>query len=346
VLSLRDLNRATLARQLLLSRAKLPVPQAVEQVAGLQAQLARAPFVGLWSRLQDFSSEALLAALRKKTVVRATSMRGTLHLMSAKDYLRFRTALRPAITQIPMAALRERTDAVDLQETLRVGRGLFSEPHVFEDLRELLPGDARAGGYLVRTHLPLVQAVDEGQRHGFAASPRFVDAEKWLGRKISPDPSSAGLFLRYLRAFGPATAADFQAFSGLRDARETVASVREQLVSLRDERKRELFDLPDAPRPEGDAPVRFLPEFDSLLLAHKDRTRVLADAHRKRVYLPGLRVAATVLVDGFVAATWQVVKKDVVVTALEGVRLPRKQVLAEAESLAGFLGESGGVRIE
>ncbi len=164
--------------------------------------------------------------------------------------------------------------------------------------------------YTVRTHIPLIQ-VPTDTRWSYPGNPKFTLAEAWLGQPIPTDENVRELIFRYLAAFGPATAADVQTWSGLGQLKDVLKQLRSELVTYRDERKRELFDVPDAPVPDANtpAPPRFLPEFDNLLLAHKDRTRVVADEHRSKVYLPGLRVAATILIDGFVGGVWKTEQK-------------------------------------
>ena len=316
-LTLRDLNRATLARQQLLARADLPAPDMVARLVGLQAQLARPPFVGLWTRLAGFERDALRAPVAARTLVRVTAMRGTLHVLTAGDYRALRATLQPMFTAAMQAVLGTRTAGFDLAAVLDEARAVLTAegPLTFEVVRERLAArmpdaDARAMGYAVRLHLPLVQVPTAGAPWGWDAKATFALADAWLGAPCAEAAAPETLVRRYVEAFGPATPADAGAWSGLKGLRATFTAMRDQLVSLRDERGRELFDLPDAPRPGGDveAPVRFLPDFDNLVLAHDDRTRVVADAHRGRIVSKNLQVAATVLVDGMVAATWSIEK--------------------------------------
>jgi hypothetical protein len=155
--------------------------------------------------------------------------------------------------------------------------------------------------------VPLVSTPD-GSKWGFAADPEFVDAATWMGRSPVAESRHEELILRYLAAFGPAAAVDVQAWSGLGGAREVLDGLRPRLRTFRDERKRELFDLPDAPRPSADTPVpvRFLPGFDNAILGHHDRSRIIADEHRPKVTTKNLQVLPTFLVDGFVAGTWKI----------------------------------------
>ena len=320
ILTLRQLNRATLARQLLLVRATISPVAAIEQLAGMQAQQARPPFVGLWTRLANFQRADLSALLHAHKVVRVTAMRGTLHLMSARDYLNLRSAIQPGLTRGMHAILRERAVALDLETLHRAAVAFFGTvPAPFDALRQhfkqLFPGsDERAMAYAIRMHLPLVQVPTDDAVWAFPATADFAMAEAWLGKKIKLDEAPAhALVRRYLAAFGPATPADAQAWSGLQGLREVFEDLRtdNEVVVFKDERKRELFDLPSAPRPDVDtpAPVRFVPDFDNLVLAHADRTRVIDDAHRPLVVTKNLLVRATFLVDGFVAGLWKTERK-------------------------------------
>jgi hypothetical protein len=350
-LTLRDLNRATLARQQLLARADVPVPAMVARLAGMQAQLARPPFVGLWTRLHGFTRDALRAPVEARTVVRATAMRGTLHLLTAGDYRALRPSLQPMLAAAMQSVLGARTGSFDLATVLDEARALLTAegPLTFEVLRARLAtrmpdADPRAMGYAVRLHLPLVQVPTTGAPWIWDAKASFTLADAWLGAPGAADVPPEALVRRYLAAFGPATPADAGAWSGLKGSRATFTAMRDQLVVLRDERGRELFDLPDAPRPGGDvaSPVRFLPDFDNLVLAHDDRTRVVADVHRPRIVSKNLQVAATVLVDGMVAGTWAIEKvrgtATLVVRPFARVATTQRRALdAEGEALVRFV---------
>jgi winged helix DNA-binding protein len=315
-LTRRALNRATLARQLLLERARLGPVEAVEALAGMQAQAPRPPFIGLWTRLEKLAVADVLEAFEQHRLVRATLMRGTLHWLSAKDYRQLRASLQPALTWGMKSILRERADALDLPALEKAARELFSErPRTFDEARDELvrrfpKGDERAMGFAVRNVVPLVQ-VPQGAPWGFPAAADFALAGEWLKGAHSKDDSPLPLARRYLAAFGPASAQDFQTWSALPAAREAFESLRGELRAFRDERGRELFDLPDAPRPDEGvpAPPRFLPEFDNLVLSHADRTRVIADEHRGKVVTKNLQVRATFLLDGEVTGTWKVERK-------------------------------------
>ncbi|HEY3435976.1 MAG TPA: winged helix DNA-binding domain-containing protein [Solirubrobacterales bacterium] len=349
-LNLRQLNRATLARQMLLSREKTTATAAVERLAGMQAQLARPPFVGLWTRLDGFRRQDLAESLRRREIVRVTAMRGTLHLMSAADYLAFRGSLQPMLAKSMQSILRERMQNLDMDVLRAEARAFFGgRPATFDALRDHFKAknpaaDERAMAYAIRMHLPLVQVPTE-DAWAFPAAADIALADDWLGKAVPLEEAPAHtLVRRYLAAFGPATPRDAQVWSGLQSLRAAFEELRPELVTFRDERKRELFDLPEAPRPGEDAPapVRFLPEFDNLVLAHDDRTRVIADDHRSKVVLKNLQVRATFLVDGFVAGAWKVERKRKAATLiLEPFGKLAKKITAglerEGEALIRFL---------
>lgn len=349
-LTARELNRATLARQLLLERAELTAAQAVERLFALQAQEARPPFLGLWSRIAGFEREQLLRALTRRTVVRATAMRATLHLMTARDFAALRGGLAVSIADA-LKVIGPRAKAIDLDALLPAARKLFGEgPRRFEEIRDdiarrLPDADVRALAYAVRLNVPLVM-VPTGDRWGFPQTARFALAEDWLDQPLNADGMPEAFVRRYLAAFGPAAATDVQVFSGRKGIKPVLDGLREELVTFSDERGRELFDLPGAPRPDPDtpAPVRFLPDFDSLLLAHDDRTRVIADPHRKAITTRNLRILATFLVDGVAAGTWRIARsaKQATLTISPFASLPRATkapLLEEAEALLHFADE-------
>jgi hypothetical protein len=315
VLTLRELNRATLARQMLLERETLSVPAAIERLVGLQAQLAVSPYIGLWTRLHDFSRDDLARLIEDRKVVKATLMRATLHLFTTEDYLLLRGALQPVLTAAWEAIVKQRGVEFDFDKVILAAREFIGEaPRTFAEisamLTELLPDvDVGAMRYGVRTHLPLVQ-VPVKSGWSYPGNPKFTLAETWLSQPIPTENNFKMLVHRYLAAFGPAKVTDIQTWSGLGKLKDAVAKLKPDLVTYKDEQGAELLDLPDMPIPDPDtpAPERFLPEYDNLLLSHDKRTRVIADAHRKKVYLPGLRVASTILVDGFVRGAWKIEK--------------------------------------
>jgi Winged helix DNA-binding domain len=352
VLSDAALNRATLARQMLLERAAgVGVLEAVERLAGMQAQEPKHPFIGLWTRLEDFSEEALVGALRARSVVRATLMRSTLHLLSAADYAALRIALQPPMA-VALRVLGARAQGLDPERVIPAARELLhGTPRTFDEIRaslqERFPDvDDRALGYAVRTLLPLVMVPSDDARWGFdRGGAAFALADEWLGAPLVHDGMQPALVRRYLGAFGPASAKDVQAWSGAGGMKAVLDGMRDELVVFTDERgRRELFDLPDAPRPDPGvaASPRLLPEFDNLLLAWDDRSRVIAGEHRPLVTTKNLRVKATFLVDGVVAGTWTIaVKRGVATLTLDPFAPVPKRALqdlhAEAHRLARLI---------
>jgi hypothetical protein len=350
LLTKRQLNRALLARQMLLERQKVKPLAAIERLMGMQAQVPRPPFGGLWTRLQNFERDDLLRLLREKKVVRATAMRGTIHLLTVGDYRMLRPALAAMLAGGATGVVGKRmggTPAPD--ELLDLGRRFFGDtPGPFDEFRKLLKHtypkcDERAMAYTVRMGLPLAM-IPTDVAWGFPANAGFALAEKWLGQTIPAEsPPLDAIVLRYLAAFGPATPSDAQTWSGLRTLREVFERLRPSLVTFTDEKKRELFDLPDAPRSDAEspAPVRFLPEYDNVLLAHADRSRIISDVDRKRIVTPNLMVIGTFLVDGFVAGSWKAAdkKKTAALTLTAFTRLTKKTVSlleAEGEAMLAF----------
>ncbi|MFC7722551.1 winged helix DNA-binding domain-containing protein [Nonomuraea recticatena] len=321
VLSPRALNRAPLERQLLLRRADLPVSEAVERVLGLNAQDPNLPYLALWSRLEGFAIEHLTVAIEDRSLVRSTMMRATQHVMSVRDFRLVRPVLAPLLRRVQRNAFGRRTTGIDLD-------ALVAEAGSCSRASGCSPGPSWAGssprggraptplalGWSVQYLRPLVHPAPSGTWNVRGATP-FACAG-WTG--IRPQATAEDvrqMVRRYLAAFGPASVSDARAWSGVGGLREVFDQLRPELRVHADESGRELFDLLDAPAPQEDlpAPVRLLPEFDAPLLAYADRTRVMTDEVRRQVCV-GAGVAATVLVDGTVAATWTVSRKGAVAT--------------------------------
>jgi hypothetical protein len=311
VLSARALGRATLARQLLLDRADLPVVAAVERLFGLNAQDPNLPYLALWNRLRPFSIRDLTAAIEDGSLVRSTLMRATQHMVSAADFQLVRPLLAPLLRRVQRNAFGRRTAGVDLDALVAEARVLLADgrvvtrPELGRQLALRWPqADPTALGWSVQYLLPLVHPAPSGTWNTRGATP-FAHADVPSG--ACPEE----LVRRYLAAFGPASVSDARAWSGIGGLREVFDRMRPRLRTFTDESGRELFDLPDAPTPPPDlpAPVRFLPEFDAPLLAYADRTRIMTTEVRRRVCV-GAGVAATVLVDGTVAATWSIRRAD------------------------------------
>jgi Winged helix DNA-binding domain len=315
-MSQRALNRALLARQLLLERASMPVPDAVEHLVGHQAQSPPDPYVGLWSRLDGFDPSELAGMVEDRRVVRMALMRATIHLVTARDALGLRPLLAPVLerTFTTGSPFGRRLRAVDLDEVITLGRAMLEEaPRTRAELvaafTERWPdADTDAMGYAVQYLVPLVQMPPRGV-WGKGGRATWTPLEAWLGARLDPHPSIDDLARRYLGAFGPATVMDMQSWSGLTRLKEVFERLRPQLRVDRNEAGREVFDLPDAPRadPETPAPPRFLPEYDNVALGHADRTRLVSDDDRTRLMAEaGMRSVRTFLLDGRGAGTWAI----------------------------------------
>ena len=312
VLSDRALNRATLSRQLLLRRASLAPDDAVRQLVGLQAQNPLDPYLALWSRLRRFDPTVVGQLLERRSLVRIVVMRGTIHLVTADDALLLRPVMQPVL-DAEIARHREFAPhlvGVDLGPLLDVAHALLAArpltgPELRAALAERFPHlHAAAASYACRCLLPLVQVPPRGV-WGKQGPVRSAPLDSWVERPLESTTTIDEVVLRYLAAFGPATAADATAWSRLTGMREVLDRLRPQLRTFRDERNRELFDLPDAPRPDPGtpAPVRFLPEYDNALLSHADRRRFGTDEDRRFAGAVGPYKGA-VLVDGCVRGIW------------------------------------------
>jgi hypothetical protein len=323
MLSLQALNRALLARQLLLSRAPLPdagaradrVIETVEHLAGLQAQAPFPPYYGLWSRLAGFRPEDLAELILDRRVVRIALMRGTIHLVSARDCLLLRPLVQPVLDRALKTIFGKQIEGVDTVALAAAGRDLLAEkPLTFSELGGLLaeqwPGHPpNALAQAVRALVPLIQ-VPPRAVWGAAGQSAHTPAEAWLGRPLDGNSALERLVTRYLAAFGPATVRDIQAWSGLTRLREPVERLRPSLLTFRDEQGNELLDLPESPRPDPatPAPVRLVAEFDNLVLSHADRTRVISEQNRKRLFTRNGIFPGTVLINGFVLGIWRITR--------------------------------------
>ena len=307
VLTLRELNRALLERQLLLGRRRLAAAGAIERLCALQAQYSPSPYIALWSRITGFRKEQLTRALEERKVVKSTLFRITLHMTSARDYPYFAAAWLPAA--------REMTPRLTIEKAAELSRKVSAaagKPVTHEQI-ESIAAEEMGGRWRVRTLAPLLHVPPSGT-WGFHGRPELLLMKAWLGGDLPTREEGARHLVRsYLAAFGPATQQDLLRFSGVRigDLRPGLEQL--ELRTFRDERGRVLLDLPRAPLPEGDvpAPVRFLPKWDSSLLAYAppERTRILPEKFRSTVIRKNGDVLPTVLVDGFVAASWNVDKK-------------------------------------
>jgi hypothetical protein len=318
VLGAKAVNRATLARQVLLGREKVAAVEVVGRLGGMQGQEPKHPYVGLWSRIDGFEEAELDRAVVERKIVRGTMFRGTLHLVTAADYLRFRVTVAPVL-EAGLKVLKDRGAGLEPEKVVAAAEKLLAkEPLTFTEVRDALlkqfpDVNERALGFCTRMLVPLVMYPGD-VRWSWTANSRFTPAEDWIGKKLHKRAEPAELATRYLQAFGPATPADFQTWSGLQKAKPLFDQL--ELESFTDEAGKTLYDVPDAPRPDPDtpAPVRFMPEFDNLLLSHAKRERIIADEHKPAVFTKNLRVKATYTVDGLVAGLWTTEKKRGVAT--------------------------------
>jgi len=355
VLTLRELNRAMLARQLLLERAQIGVVAAIERLAALQAQWSPSPYIALWSRLKGFRREKLWSAIERHNVIRARLMRGTLHLVSARDFYAYAVATqdlqRGAWNRLQVGR------GVDPKKVAALAIAFAREPRPRKEVLEHIQdrtGESLGGPFnwlvwrFVSAHADLVTAPPGGHWDYGGTDAPYVAARHWIARGERPSEADAveTLVRRCLAAFGPATLADVAKFAGqvpprVRPALERLAP---KLRTFSDEQGRLLYDLPRAPRPDAEfaAPVRFLPRYDELLISYQHRDRVIAPAYRRAVYSKNAIVEAVVMVDGFAAGTWSLVrvKKEAVLRVAPFKRLAtrdRVAVEAEADALLAFL---------
>lgn len=326
MLSLRALNRATLARQMLLDRSPVSPLEAVQHLVAMQSQAPHAPYVGLWSRLVGFDPATVSDLTEDRTLVRVASLRTTVHLSTAADAAALRVLCQDRLERTFASTTWGqglRAAQLDLGPVVAAARALLEEqPRSRAELAPLLaerwPGhDAEALAYGSTYHLPLVQVTPRGlwQRGGLA---RWTTLQAWTGTELDHEAPPDGLVLRYLAAFGPASVKDVQAWCGVARLKVVLDRLRPQLVTFRDEAGRELFDLPDAPRPPEHvpAPFRFLPEYDNLLLSHDDRSRVGARASdRAPAWAGNGAKAGTILVDGLFDGFWDLVLDEAAGTA-------------------------------
>ncbi|HVX47711.1 MAG TPA: winged helix DNA-binding domain-containing protein [Mycobacteriales bacterium] len=341
ILTRRALGRALLERQSLLRRERIPVGQMIEQLVGLQAQLPNPPYLGLWTRLAGFDPQQLSELMLERAVVRVVLMRGTIHLVTARDALALRPVVQPVLDRAVTAnpTYRKHLSGLDRDELVTCARAAVeAEPLTGTQLRDALAAhfpdrDPAALGFAARCLIPMVQVPPRGL-WGRSGQVVCTSAEAWLGRDLSPaDP--AAVIRRYLAAFGPASVADMQAWSGLTRLREVVQTL--ELRTFSTEEGGELFDLPDAPLPDPatTAPIRFLPPWDNALLSHADRTRIISDEHRTDrigASLNGI-VPGTILVDGIVRGSWKIERdKNAATLSIEPFERFSKRRVASIEA--------------
>ena len=345
-LSSRALNRALLARQHLIERAQMPPAAMIEHLVGMQAQVPANPYVALWSRLRDFAPGELEGLIAGRQAVRMPLIRTTLHLVTSRDALALRPIFGPVLARGFQSGspFGRRLAGIDLDAVLAAGRGLLEDgPLSASELAAALgprwpDRDAMSLAMAVRYLLPVIQPPPRGlwTRSGRST---WTTLEHWLGEPLDDAPDIDRVVLRYLAAFGPASVADVRTWSWLTGLREIVERLRPRFATFTDGAGRELFDLPDAPRPDPDTPVppRFMPEYDNLMLSHADRGRVIPNSAHGRI----TGYVGTFLVDGFVSGQWRVAAERGSATlildpfaALAGPN--RDEVRAEGERLLEF----------
>jgi len=348
VLSRRALNRALLARQLLLRRVKASASSTVERLVAMQAQVPELPYVGLWSRLEGFQPEELSRLVETKQAVRMSLHRCTIHLVTARDAVGLRPLFQPVLERgfESGSPFGRQIAGVNRKALLDAGRALLSEkPRTVSELGKLLherwpdqPSEPLA--YALRYMEPLVFVPPRGTWGG-RGQVKTTTVEAWLGRPVGPASSLDELVMRYLAAFGPATVIDMQAWSGMTRMREVFERLRPRLRLFRDERGKELFDLPRAPRPDPEttAPPRFLPDYDNILLAHEDRARILGPGRHLGIFSSNGVMRGSLLLDGFVRAMWIPIDGTLVITPF-GDPIPQREqppIAEEGMCLLEFL---------
>jgi hypothetical protein len=304
-----ELNRALLARQLLLERATTPLPRALERIGGIQAQYAPSMYIGLWTRLEGFGRDDLTQALERRSVAQGTLMRTTIHLVSARDYWPFAIGVRAARRKVWAKSGRDRPDPSKVAAAAkRLRRALSKGPLSRAEIDDLLgnPGPQMING--LGLWLDLVRVPPSGTWERRRAD-IYAAAEDWLGAGSASEREGIELLVRrYLGGFGPASRKEIADWAGLPPKSLEPALEKLRLRRFRAEDGAELVDLPRAPLPDADtpAPVRFLPVWDATLLAHARRTGILPEEHRPRVFnVRTPQSVNTFLVDGKVAGTWR-----------------------------------------
>jgi hypothetical protein len=310
LLTRRAINRTLLGRQFLLERVDRPAESMIEHLVGMQAQEPLDPYLALWSRIEGFDPQELSTLIEERRAVRGSTLRTTLHLMTARDFL----TLRPVLQDVLERAWRSSPFAkdlvgLDLAEVVAAGRDLVeAEPLTTAELAKALATRwpdrvPNSLAYASRFLLPIVQVPPRGL-WGKKAAPKATTAQVWLGQPLGTETAADDAVLRYLAAFGPATVADIRIWSWLTGLRGVVDRLRPRLRTFRDEAGRELFDVEDGllVDPDVPAPIRFLPTYDNIFLSHDDRSRILFE----KMTIPDLIGRGGILVDGFISGAWRI----------------------------------------
>jgi len=338
ILDRRALNRALLARQLLLERRKATAASTIERLVGMQAQAPNLPYVGLWARLHDFQPAELSRLIERRAAVRISLMRNTIHLVTTRDAL----GIKPMFMRLGERGFLRGSPwgrtfrEGELEPVIEAGSKFMGErPRTIAELARELKGrfpehDGQAMAYGVRYMSALVFTPPRGTWGG-KGQVTLTTFDAWLGRPPGPSFTDDHLVLRYLGAFGPASVADMRAWSGLA-MRPVFERLRPKLKTFRDESGVELFDLPRAPRPDAEleVPVRLIPDYDNILLAHDDRTRIMPAGKHLGIFSSNGVMQGAVLLDGFVRAMWAPRANTLVVTPFE-----KEMTKRERDSIAG-----------
>jgi hypothetical protein len=357
----RALNRALLERQLLTTRASLSAEEAVAHLVGMQAQAVNPPYLGLWTRLENFAIKDLSTLLEDRKVVRIALMRSTIHLVTAADCLALRPLLAESLARTVKGQFGRQVDGLDPEEIRELGTALTQEqPLTFSELGKRLlerwpDREPNALAQTVRNLVPLVQIPPRGL-WGNTGQAAHTTVSRWLEREVDPDPSVDEYVLRYLDSFGPASVKDMQKWSGLTRLKEAFTRLGSQLRTYRGPDGSTLFDRAERTLPDADeeVPVRFLPEFDNILLSHAQRSHIISDDYRARVFTSNGIIRSTILVDGFVQGRWHIdrIKGDATLVVEPFTALDRKTTAAlteEGQELLRFAAAGAGqrqVRIE
>ncbi|HTN61145.1 MAG TPA: winged helix DNA-binding domain-containing protein [Devosia sp.] len=344
----RDLNRATLARQLMLERSPMPIAEAVALLLGLQAQTTNGPYQALWNRLTGFTPDALTALIADKTLLRATTLRTTLHLHTEADLRSIRPLVQPVLDRTFNSPAKARALKVDRAAVRALGVALLEQTPMTAStlgkrLREQFPeGDPYALAQAVQGQETLIQ-IPPTRIWGHGGPPLLTRLESWIGQGLDAPIALPALVLRYLAAFGPASVADMQHWCGLTRLTPAFDAVRDRLIVFTAEDGRTLYDLPEAPRPDADtpAPPRFLPEYDNVYLGYADRRRIQSDL--ARAHMPLINgYPATFTLDGVIAGKWSLARKKgsahLTLTPFRTLRQHQcDEIEREGRAMAGFL---------